>query len=79
MTRSPSYLCRNRYGYYFRMSVPHDLKKFLRKSELKCTLRTGYLFQARSRAMILGGQYKQLFRWVGSQRDTGSMKDKEFQ
>ena len=79
MTRSPSYLAHNRYGYIFRMRVPHDLKNWLGKNELECSLKTGYLPQARSRAMILGGQYKQLFRWARYQTIMGKMTEQEIQ
>mgnify|MGYP000666390198 CR=1 FL=1 len=79
MTRSPSYLRHNRYGYYFRMRVPQHLKKYLGKTELKCALQTGYLFEARSKAAVLGGSYKQLFKWVQHQNYAGIMKDEEIQ
>ena len=79
MTRSPSYLSQNQYGYCFRMRVPHDLKGWLGKNELKCSLQTEYLPQARSKAMIFGGQYKQLFRWVRFQTNMGKMTEQEIQ
>ena len=79
MTRSPSYLAQNQYGYCFRMRVPHDLQSCVGKKELKRSLETGYLPQARSRAMILGGQYKQLFRWVRLQTIMGKMTEQEIQ
>ena len=79
MTRSPSYLCRNQYGYCFRMRVPHDLQSCVGRKELKRSLETGYLPQARSKAMIFGGQYKQLFRWVRYQHTMGKMTEQEIQ
>jgi hypothetical protein len=39
--KSPSYLVRNPYSYCFRMVVPKDLRKFVGKTELRYTLRTG--------------------------------------
>jgi len=49
------------------------------KRELKCSLQTGYLPQARSKAMIMGGRYKQLFRWVRYQQTMGKMTKLEIQ
>ena len=79
MTRSPSYLAQNQYGYCFRMRVPHDLKDWFGRKELKFSLRTGYLPQARSKAMILGGRYKQFFRWARYQHTMGKMTEQEIQ
>ncbi len=51
---SPTYLYQNESGYYFRIVIPCDIRRFFNKSELKCSLRTGTLATAkrRSRAMV---------------------------
>ena len=41
--KSPNYLIRNPYSYCFRMIVPKDLRNVVGKSELRYTLKTGYL------------------------------------
>ena len=79
MTRSPSYLSQNRYGYNFRIHIPPDLQTYWSKKELKRSLQTVYLTQARSRAMLMGGQCKQLFRWIRIERAKGKMTDAELQ
>ena len=60
--KSPSYLVRNPYSYCFRMIVPKDLRKFVGKTELRYTLRTGNLRTAKSKAKLLAGQVQLIFR-----------------
>ena len=59
--RSPSYLIRNPYSYCFRMFVPKDLQRFIRKKELRFSLRTGYLGAAKRKARLLAGFYQYYF------------------
>ncbi|MGD2098327.1 MAG: hypothetical protein PVG35_12140, partial [Desulfobacterales bacterium] len=62
--KSPCYLVRNPYSYCFRMIVPKDLRKFVGKTELRYTLRTGYLGIAKSKAKYLAGQVQLIFRYL---------------
>ncbi|BBO80218.1 integrase [Desulfosarcina ovata subsp. sediminis] len=66
--RSPSYLLNtSRRGcYYFRMKVPLDLQERVGKKELRASLRTGYLTDARHKSMLIGGRVQQLFRKLRS-------------
>ena len=61
-SRSPSYLIRTPYSYYFRMNVPIDLQKFVGKTELRYTLATGYIGIAKSKARLLAGHVQEFFR-----------------
>jgi len=60
--RSPSYLIRNPYSYCFRIRVPMDLQKSLNKKELRYSLRTGYLSEAKSHSVYFACIFKELFR-----------------
>ena len=56
-----SYLVRNRYSYCFRMKVPKDLRQLIKKTELRYSLKTGYLGHARNQAQLLAGLLHKLF------------------
>ena len=60
--KSPSYLVRKPYSFCFRMIVPKDLRKFVGKTELRSTLRTGDLKDAKHKANFLAGQVQLIFR-----------------
>jgi hypothetical protein len=60
--KSPGYLVRNPYSFCFRMIVPKDLRKFVGKSELRYTLRTGNLRDAKHKAKLLAGQVQLIFK-----------------
>ncbi len=62
--KSPCYLVRNPYSYCFRMIVPKDLRKFVGKTELRYTLRTGNLRTAKHKAKLLAGQVQLIFRYL---------------
>ena len=62
--KSPCYLVRNPYSYCFRMIVPKDLRKFVGKTELRYTLRTGYLGVAKNKAKYLAGQVQLIFSYL---------------
>ena len=60
---SPSYLVHTRHGYYFRYRVPVDLQRRLGiKSELRYSLKTGSLREAKEKSRLLAGQIQKLFR-----------------
>jgi hypothetical protein len=61
-SKSPNYLVRNPYSYCFRMTVPKDLQKVVGKKELRYSLKTGYLNDAKYKARILAGQVQRLFQ-----------------
>lgn len=46
-TRSPSYILRKPYAYYFRLKTRLGLQALIGKTELRESLRTGYLSEAR--------------------------------
>ena len=65
MTRngSPSYLIQTPYGYHFRFKIPKDLKPHLdNKQELRYSLKTGSICEAKERARLLAGKIRKLFR-----------------
>lgn len=59
--RSPSYLVKHRHMFYFRVSVPADLRSVLGKTEYRYSLRTTYLRTARQKAMKMGSTAKIIF------------------
>jgi integrase len=64
ISKSPSYLVRGPYIFYFRMNVPRDLQPYIGKKELRYSLKTGYLSEARQKARYLAGQVQYLFRFL---------------
>ena len=62
--KSPCYLVRTPYSFCFRMIVPKDLRKFVGKTELRYTLRTGNLRTAKHKAKLLAGQVQLIFRYL---------------
>ena len=61
-TKSCSYLIRNPYSYCFRMVVPKDLQMLVGKTELRYSLKTGYLGDAKYKARLLAGQVQRIFK-----------------
>jgi len=61
---SPSYLVRNPHSYCFRLKVPPDLQRYVGKKELRYSLKTGYLSEAKFKARIMAGGAQLLFRKV---------------
>ena len=68
---SPSYLVRNQYSYCFRLHVPADLQVYVGKKELRYSLRTGYLSDAKFKARFYAAGVQLLFRRL---RELKSMK-----
>ena len=71
-SHSPSYLVRNAHSYCFRLIVPKDLQKFVGKTELRYTLRTGSIGIAKQKSRFLAGQVQFIFQllrkgfsWMG--------------
>jgi len=62
--KSPSYLVRNPYTYCFRMNVPQDIQPYIGRKELRYSLKTGYLSNAKYRARLMAGQVQELFRFL---------------
>jgi len=60
ITRSQNHLYLKGTTYYFRHSVPHDLRDSLGRSEIRMSLQTGYLTEARPKARILTSGVKQI-------------------
>lgn len=63
-SHSPSYFVRNAHSYCFRLIVPKDLQKFVGKTELRYTLRTGYLGVAKRKSRFLAGQVQFIFQFL---------------
>ena len=60
---SPSYLIQAPYGYHFRFKIPKDPKPHLdNKQELRYSLKTGSICEAKERARLLAGKIQKLFR-----------------
>jgi len=60
---SPSYLIQTPYGYHFRLKIPHDIKPHLdNKRELRYSLKTGSLGEAKEKSRLIAGQLQRLFR-----------------
>ncbi|MFO7559861.1 MAG: site-specific integrase, partial [Desulfobacterales bacterium] len=62
--RSPSYLIQNPYSYCFRMTVPRDIQPVLGKKELRYSLKTGYLSEAKIKSRLLAGQTQLIFQKI---------------
>lgn len=77
--QSSSYIIRNQYSYCFRMVVPKDLRKFVRKTELRYTLNTGSIGLARSKARLLAGQVQEFFRKLREIIKLGELTDEQIQ
>jgi len=65
---SPSYLVRNPHSYCFRIRVPQNLQKFIKKTELRYSLGTGYRGVAKLKAHYLAGNMLFLFRVLHKHR-----------
>ncbi len=61
-SKSPNYLVRNPYSYCFRMNVPKDPQRVVGKKELRYSLKTGNLTDAKYKARILAGQVQLIFQ-----------------
>lgn len=59
--RSPSDIIRNAYSYCFRMIVPQDIRQLVGKKELRYSLKTGYLSEAKHKARFLAGNVQLVF------------------
>ena len=64
LNKSPHYLVRNPYSYCFRANVPKDLQHLVGKTELRYSLRTGYVGVARAKAQIIAAQVHQIFAYL---------------
>ena len=61
MTRSPSYIAQNQFGFCFRMHIPRNLQNRMGKKELRLSLKTGNLSKAKARGRCLAGSIQLLF------------------
>jgi len=73
ISRSPSYLVRNTYSYCFRMNVPKDLQSSIGKKELRYSLRTGYLMEAKYKARLMAGQVQSIYYYL--RKGNGRLKE----
>jgi hypothetical protein len=62
-SRSPSYLVRKAHSCFcFRLIVPKDLRQIVGRTELRYTLRTGFLGIAKQKSRFLAGQVQFIFQ-----------------
>ena len=77
--RLPSYLTHNGHNYCFRIRVPPDLTNCINRTQIKFSLGTGSVLQARSKALSLAGNYKELFKWVRNLARMGKLTENQIQ
>ena len=75
--KSPSYLIRNPYSYCFRIIVPETLRDIVGRREIRLSLRTGRLSEAKRKAGLMGGLFGQLFSQIRSNRASFGKADVE--
>lgn len=63
----PTYLYRHPSSYIFRLRVPHDIRGFIGKSELRYSLQTGSFGEAKSRSRLFAGLIQRIFRQLRQQ------------
>jgi hypothetical protein len=74
--KSPGYPVRKPYSFCFRMIVPKDLRKFVGKTELRYTLRTCNLRDAKHKANFVAGQVQLIFRCLRKEHQAlGKLSD----
>ena len=64
ISRSPSYVFQDRYSFYFRIRIPQDLQPYLKKKELRYSLRTGYLSEAKDKARAMAVYVQMIFKLI---------------
>lgn len=62
ISQSPSYLIRTPHSYCFRMIVPKDVQSMVGKTELRYSLRTGYLSVAKTKSRLMAGRVQKLIQ-----------------
>ena len=60
--RPPSYIIWTPHSYCFRLRVPIDLQGIIGKTELRYSLKTGSLRDAKTKARLIAGQIQRLFK-----------------
>lgn len=76
---APSYLVRQPSSYCFRMVVPADLRGVVGKRELRYSLQTGFLSEAKYRARRMAGFVQGLFRYLRKEGTLKKLSDTEIQ
>ena len=70
-TRTATYLVRTPYSYCFRYAVPSDLQDIVGRRELRYSLRTGYLGQAKIKSRFLAVKVHNLFKELRERKASG--------
>ena len=70
ISKSPNYLIRNQYSYCFRMKIPQDLQKIIRIKELRYSLKTGYVSEAKEKARGMAAKVQYLFKYLREESET---------
>jgi len=61
------------------MIVPSDLRKFVGKTELRYSLNTGYLGEAKSKARLMAGMVQNYFRSIRKMVKLKGLSDTDIQ
>ena len=64
ISKSPNYIFRNHYSYYFRIRVPQDLQPYLGRKELRYSLKTGYVSEAKDKARAIAVYVQMIFKLI---------------
>ena len=59
-TSTPTYLVRTPYSYCFRYRIPPDLRIVVGRTEIRYSLKTGYIGKAKAIALQLAGRIQRL-------------------
>ncbi|MFZ0929465.1 MAG: site-specific integrase [Syntrophobacteraceae bacterium] len=60
----PAHLIQNRYGFCFRIIVPLDLRRIVGRRELRYSLKTGNVREAKNRSVLVAASIKQYFEEI---------------
>jgi integrase len=77
--RLPSYLISTASGYYFRVIIPLDLRPIVGRSELRYSVRTGFIGEAKHRALSMAGFTQRLFQSLRKGSKMRELSDAEIQ
>ena len=76
---SPSYLVHQNSAYCFRLTVPPDIRPIVGIREIRYSLRTGFLGEAKSRARRMVGFAQEVFEKIRTGAYMPELKDAEIQ
>jgi len=77
ITKSPNYLIKNPYSYCFRIIIPQDLRLWIGRKELRGSLKTCYLSEAKFKARLLASRLQLLFYRLRKDQRLGTLTLKQ--